>query len=152
MSDRNVGLSSPSSTKAGAGAAGMGGGTLLIVLANHLPVQSPLREWLILVSPSVSVMLSVGWWFLLEWIVETMRERQFRSFVSTARRNLREQLTDSSLSDAERNLIVNTLHELLQIESARYIQKIKAMQPVAADSPLRKRRSAQNSRTPSTHA
>ena len=50
-------MSPPKGTesKVGAGAAGVGGGTLLVVIANNLREGNPLKPWLVLAAPSVSI-------------------------------------------------------------------------------------------------
>lgn len=44
--------------------AGAGGGTLLVLLANNLPDNYPLKSWLVIIAPSVSIALSVFWKFI----------------------------------------------------------------------------------------
>ena len=52
------------SSKVEAGAAGISGGTLLIIFANNLSDENPLaplKSWLIHIAPSVSVLTGVLW-------------------------------------------------------------------------------------------
>ncbi|SEW19065.1 hypothetical protein SAMN05428988_2935 [Chitinophaga sp. YR573] len=44
--------------------AGASGGTLLVLLANNLPESYPLKSWLVIIAPSVSIVLSLFWKFL----------------------------------------------------------------------------------------
>jgi hypothetical protein len=44
--------------------AGAGGGTLLVLLANNLPDSYPLKSWLVIIAPSVSIILSLFWKYL----------------------------------------------------------------------------------------
>ncbi|TWW01315.1 hypothetical protein [Chitinophaga pinensis] len=52
----------PSSTSASI--AGAGGGTLLVLLASNLPDTYPLKSWLVIIAPSISIVLSVFWKFI----------------------------------------------------------------------------------------
>jgi hypothetical protein len=54
----------PNSSKASAGLAGVGGGTLLVLLARQLPDSNPYKAWALLLAPSLSVTLSAALlWF-----------------------------------------------------------------------------------------
>lgn len=55
-------IQQPSSTSASI--AGAGGGTLLVLLASNLPDTYPLKSWLVIIAPSVSIVLSVFWKFI----------------------------------------------------------------------------------------
>jgi hypothetical protein len=44
--------------------AGASGGTLLVLLANNLPESYPLKSWLVIIAPSVSIVLSLFWKFI----------------------------------------------------------------------------------------
>lgn len=52
----------PNSTSASI--AGAGGGTLLVLLANNLPDTYPLKSWLVILAPSVSIVLSLFWKYI----------------------------------------------------------------------------------------
>lgn len=51
-------------TSTSASIAGAGGGTLLVLLANNLPDTYPLKSWLVIVAPSVSIVLSLFWKYI----------------------------------------------------------------------------------------
>ena len=44
--------------------AGASGGTLLVLLANNLPESYPLKSWLVIIAPSVSIVLSLFWKYI----------------------------------------------------------------------------------------
>jgi len=44
--------------------AGASGGTLLVLLANNLSESYPLKSWLVIIAPSVSIVLSLFWKFI----------------------------------------------------------------------------------------
>lgn len=49
---------------ASASIAGASGGTLLVLLANNLPESYPLKSWLVIIAPSVSIVLSLFWKYI----------------------------------------------------------------------------------------
>jgi len=51
-------------TSTSASIAGAGGGTLLVLLANNLPDTYPLKSWLVIIAPSVSIVLSLFWKYI----------------------------------------------------------------------------------------
>ena len=55
-------IQQPNSTSASI--AGAGGGTLLVLLASNLPDTYPLKSWLVIIAPSVSIVLSLFWKFI----------------------------------------------------------------------------------------
>lgn len=44
--------------------AGASGGTLLVLLANNLSESYPLKSWLVIIAPSVSIVLSLFWKYI----------------------------------------------------------------------------------------
>lgn len=63
-------LSTPASniqqpnTTTSASIAGASGGTLLVLLANNLSESYPLKSWLVIIAPSVSIVLSLFWKYI----------------------------------------------------------------------------------------
>jgi len=55
-------IQQPNSTSASI--AGASGGTLLVLLANNLSESYPLKSWLVIIAPSVSIVLSLFWKYL----------------------------------------------------------------------------------------
>ncbi|MCF6406791.1 hypothetical protein L3C95_28090 [Chitinophaga filiformis] len=51
-------------TSTSASIAGAGGGTLLVLLANNLPDTYPLKSWLVIIAPSVTIVLSLFWKYI----------------------------------------------------------------------------------------
>jgi hypothetical protein len=49
---------------ASASIAGASGGTLLVLLANNLSESYPLKSWLVIIAPSVSIVLSLFWKYI----------------------------------------------------------------------------------------
>src|SRR4051812_20958245 len=62
--------------KIGAGAAGVGGGTGLILLARNLPDASPWKSWLIIAAPTVTVLASSAWVWLKTKLENVVKAKQ----------------------------------------------------------------------------
>jgi hypothetical protein len=117
-------------SKAGAGAAGIGGGTLLVTLANSLPNESRIKFWLILISPSVSVVLSVIWLWAQVEIANYMQDRKLRSLVKSIKTTLQDALNNPNTSEDHRNVIRKKLEEVEIIIADRELGKIRSLTPI----------------------
>lgn len=110
-----------------AGAAGVGGGTLLVLYAKSLPESSAWRDLLILVSPGISVILSAAWHWLARASSAYVHELEFRFVTRNAQRRLLSQLRDETLPEAERAEIVRVLSELRALERDRVYEQLRAL-------------------------
>jgi hypothetical protein len=124
-------LSKPKESKAGAGAAGISGGTFLVALANSLPEGSRAKFWLTLIAPSVSVVLSVMWLWAQVEIANYMQDRKLKSLVSDAKSNLQEALNNPNTSEEHRNVIRKKLEEIELIVADRELGRIKSLSPIS---------------------
>jgi hypothetical protein len=100
--DQNTHLSKPKESKASAGVAGVGGGTLLVVLASSLPENSRVRLWLTLIAPFLSVALTVIWLRAQVEIVTYMKNRKMKILGERARGVLQEALKNPNTSSSSR--------------------------------------------------
>src|SRR4051794_315058 len=88
--------------KTGAGAAGAGSGTLLVLLANNLPSQSPLKPWLVLIAPSLSVAVSVLYYWVRRALDSYLEQRKRQRFIAEAKTNLDAALKNPNTSEEHR--------------------------------------------------
>src|SRR5262245_59385285 len=88
--------------KAGASAAGIGGGTLTVFLAQTLPESSPVKSWLLFAAPSVTAVLGAAWLWANGRISRAVRDREFRSVVDSAKAKLLEGINNPNTSDEHR--------------------------------------------------
>jgi hypothetical protein len=116
----------PHTSKTGAGAAGVGGGTLLVVIANSLPENNKLKPWLIWAAPSVSVFLGGLWLWLQVKIANHLRDREVRLLINNARKTLEEALNNPKTSEPHRARIRRQLEKLEQVSIDRQMERIKA--------------------------
>ena len=129
MSAQNQ-ASSVSESKAGAGAAGVGGGTLVVVMANSLPESSKLKPWLLLAAPSVSVFLSAAWLWLQVRIANFVRDREAESIIASAKRTLEEALRNPNTSEAHRAVVREKLEQLELVAVSRQMERISALKVI----------------------
>jgi hypothetical protein len=114
-------------SRTGAGAAGMGAGTFLVVIANQLQPTSPWKAWLLIAAPTVSVLGSAAWWWLQVRIMTAWQDRQFKRFVEEARSTFSRQLEEPGLAEHEQKRITELMQRLRELESDRYLAKIKSV-------------------------
>jgi hypothetical protein len=101
-------------SRAEAGAAGVGGGTLLVLLANNMPNDSPLKSWLILIAPSAAVALVAVWVWLCAKYDRYIARREFDAAMAVARSTLQRALdeADSPERAAELRKKLNQLNDV----------------------------------------
>jgi hypothetical protein len=103
-----------------AGAAGAGGGTLLVLLANNLPATSLWKSWIVLIVPSASIAISVGFDWLKRYVDRILKQRQLEALIINAKRTLQAALENSQTSEAHRAQLREELEklELLLVRSS----------------------------------
>ncbi|MCI0616779.1 hypothetical protein L0244_27690 [bacterium] len=116
-----------------AGAAGVGGGTLLVVIANNLPESSKLKLWLILAAPSVSVFLGALWLWLQVKFANYLRDREARSIINDTRKTLENALSNPNTSDAHRARIRRALEKLDLVTIDRHMERIKSLKVITEE-------------------
>jgi hypothetical protein len=119
-----------SESRVTAGVAGVGAGTVLALFATYLPDASPAKKWLLLLAPTVSVASAAVWAWIRIRIARYAHEAELRLLIRSAKRDLRGQLKDTDLLDAERTKILDTIAELRDLEISRYVERIKELQPI----------------------
>lgn len=117
-------------SKAGAGAAGAGGGTLLVMLANTL--SNLWKSWLIVASPSVSIILSALWLWFQVGIANYVQDLKLKQLVRSTKAILLEALDNPNTSDDHREAIRKRLEELELIIADRQMKQIRSLSPVTA--------------------
>ena len=116
-------------------AAGVGAGTLLVVLANNLPANNPWKPWLVLLAPSVSVALGafLAWSGrnIQRWLAD--RQRQFR--ISRAKWTIEAALNNPQTSAEHKNQLRTELEslELLSVRAELLTVKSLILEPALAE-------------------
>ncbi len=114
-------------SKVGAIAAGAGGGTLLVVLANALPEGSQWKHTLVLVAPSISVTLSVIWLWVQKEIVCYIRNRKVLAVANRVKSRLLEALANQNTSEEHRLIIQQRLENLELMLADRDLKLIASL-------------------------
>ncbi len=117
-----------SPTRIGAGAAGAGGGTLVVAIATSLPDTNILKPWLLLLAPSITVGLTAAWIWAQARIVEAFREREFKAAVARARAACEAVLANPATSAEHRAAIRAQLEEIEAMTVGRHLEKLRALQ------------------------
>lgn len=89
----------PSTTSASI--AGASSGTLLVLLASNLPDNYPLKSWLVIIAPSVSIAFSLIWKFLIREKNAYFKRKRVVKFKKLLRKKIEEALSDGLISSDE---------------------------------------------------
>ena len=89
----------PSTTSASI--AGASSGTLLVLLASNLPDNYPLKSWLVIIAPSVSIAFSLIWKFLIREKNAYYKRKRVVKFKKLLRKKIEEALNDGLISSDE---------------------------------------------------
>ena len=82
--------------------AGVGGGTLLLMLAKNIPEPSSVKSWLIIIAPTVSVCLASLWRLLAKACDKYLQRRKVKKLTQLLDSNIEVALTDPNISDEEK--------------------------------------------------
>ena len=114
-------------SKVSAGAAGVGGGTLLAVIATSLPNENRLKPFLIWAAPSVSVFLGGLWLTLQVRIANRLRDRELNQRIDSTMKMLEDKLKKADLEPSRRVEIKKQIEELEQINISRQMARIQSL-------------------------
>lgn len=121
----------PKESKVGAGAAGVGGGTLLVLFANQLGDSFPnLKPWLLLAAPTVTVGLTAVWLWCQVWIGNRMLDHELRTLVAKLKQTLKEALENPNTSPEHRRVIQKMLEEVELKVASRDMKRIDTLAPI----------------------
>jgi hypothetical protein len=121
-----------SESKAGAGFAGAGSGTFLVLLADSFPDSNPFKVWLKVAAPSASVVLSILWLWCQVEVANYMRDRKLRSVIRKTKTILEDALNNPQTSEGHRNEIREKLQQLELTVADRELARIQSLAPITA--------------------
>jgi len=124
---KNSKQNSTTQSNIGAGAAGVGGGTLLILLVRNLPDDNVWKSWLLILAPTLSIGLSVLWLWLRKKIIEYISTKEFKNAMSQAKATLQEALQNPSTSESHKEQLCKDLERLERIAVDSQLQRVKAL-------------------------
>jgi hypothetical protein len=112
-------------SKAGAGAAGVGGGTVLVAIANSMKDSNPLKSWLLLAAPSLSVFLSVVWLWLSAKFSNYLDDKELLSERDKLRKIIQEGMKSPSITEEHHKYLQKELEEIDVFVISRYKERMK---------------------------
>lgn len=110
-----------------AGAGGVGGGTLLVVIANSLPSDHWARDILLWAAPAASVTLTGLWLWVQRRVPEIYHERRRRKAIREAKQSLTEAIENPHTSDPHRNDMRNELEAIELLEAQEHVQRVRLL-------------------------
>jgi hypothetical protein len=114
-------------SKLQSGAAGAGGGTLLVLLANNLPQGHPWKSWLLLIAPSASVAIAVLAAWTRRYLETLLNRRELKSLILQSKETLRAALNNDQTSPEHKAELRKHLEELESLLVERDLERIKAL-------------------------
>jgi hypothetical protein len=111
--------------KLGAGAAGAGGGTLLVLLADNLPENSRWKSWLVIIAPSATVFTSILWLWIRNLLGEFMRRRETTLVITEAKVTLERAMKNPLTSQRHREILQRKYEELELLEINGLSQRLQ---------------------------
>jgi hypothetical protein len=113
------------------GAGGIGSGTLLVVVADQLSKNSPIRPYLYWAAPSASVVLTGVWWWIVAKSLGWLRRREADSLKNRLRKTLERGIASTQTSEGHRNQLRAKLEELENLDVEADFARLKAFQKPA---------------------
>ena len=98
-SNETLNTQQPSSTSASI--AGASSGTLLVLLANNLPDSYPLKSWLVIIAPTVSIAFSLLWKILIREKNAYYKRKRVIKFKKLLQKKIEAALSDGLISAEE---------------------------------------------------
>jgi hypothetical protein len=120
-------------SRTGAGLAGIGGGTLLTVIAANLPDDNGLKPWLLYLAPSGTILLSTFWIWVQVQLANKIRDKEINFLAENAKTTLKEALENPNISEKHRERLQKQLEEVETITVDRMISRIKSLDVVTAE-------------------
>ncbi len=114
----------------GAGIAGIGGGTGLVAIANALPDKDPLKPWLLLLAPTITVGLAVFWLFIRVAVENVIEDLRIKNVARGLREYVRAALADPNCTEQHRQMLQTQLRKLDLIVTTRSLRRLELLEPV----------------------
>ncbi|WP_440133590.1 hypothetical protein [Chitinophaga sancti] len=116
----------PSTTSASI--AGASSGTLLVLLASNLPDTYPLKSWLIIIAPSVSIAFSLIWKFLIREKNAYYKRKRVVKFKKLLLKKIEAALSDGLISPEEAAALKRKMIEIELQSIDNLANKIKTIE------------------------
>lgn len=118
-------IQQPNSTSASI--AGASGGTLLVLLANNLSESYPLKSWLVIVAPSVSIVLSLFWKFISKKTITYFKGKKVEKSKILLQKKIQAALNNGLISEEEASILKRKMIEIELQSIDNLANKIKSI-------------------------
>jgi hypothetical protein len=125
----------PQRSTAVAGVGGIGGGTLLVVIAESLPDGHWAKPFLYWAAPTASVTLTAVWIWIQRRVVRWDREREQRTAVMKAKAVLTQALANPQTTSEHRDRLRSQLEALELLEVEDHMERIRLIIRPQGDAP-----------------
>jgi hypothetical protein len=121
-----------------AGAAGASSGTLLLLVLNDLPDSVPIKTFLVLLAPTISVVVHFLWKWASAEVKRRSLEREIKASIRSTLQIIDRQLADVSSSPTQREVLQRTKEALQSKEVDIQLQRIATLSEALAlgDTPV----------------
>lgn len=107
--------------------AGASGGTLLVLLANNLPESYPLKSWLVIIAPSVSIVLSLFWKFISKKTNTYFKGKKVEKSKTLLQKKIQAALNNGLISQEEAIVLKRKMIEIELQSIDNLANKIKSI-------------------------
>jgi hypothetical protein len=105
-----------------AGAGGIGGGSIFLLLADQFPINTLWHQLLTYIAPWATALGTAGWLYLQgEFIIKW----QFKKSLSESKRIIERDLANTTISAAEKGELEEQLKDLRELEREFYLKRIR---------------------------
>lgn len=112
----------------GAGAAGAGGGTILILVAQNLPESHPWKSWLVTTAPAVTVGVSAMWLWIRSRVNAHLSRKDRAKRFHELRSKILSMIANPETSDAHRDALRRLLEKIEIAEVEYYAIRLKELE------------------------
>ncbi len=110
-----------------AGAAGAGSATLLVLMAQNLPESNPVRSWLILGAPTISICVSTVWFWVRRTLESRARQKETQQLFARLQETFLREMAAPNISPEQSEYLKRNLEELQKLEMAVMYERIQVL-------------------------
>ncbi len=112
-----------------AGAAGLGIGTFIAIVAEQMPDDADAKPWLLAFTPAITLGISLGWYKVRSWATDALDQRAANRIFTEAKQTLQDGLDNPSTSEAHKDELRKALEQLerdfINSKTARFRAKLR---------------------------
>lgn len=109
-----------------AGVAGIGGGTGLVAIATSLPDDSGLKQWLLYIAPSVSVLLGIIWLWAQQELSSFLERIKFKMLARRVKADMTKAIDSPVSSEEHKEILRKKMEEVDLIIANKGLDELKS--------------------------